>query len=432
MITYQNEFARIKTLLNFKLQDKIITKYYKKGNVKNYYLRYKSTKSTKCLSFLSKYGYERISNYIFNKTDFKNNDTKIFYNDLKYFIDKFGEKRLLNLTISKRNRIINSINVHNFKSLSFKSQTRINKNIFKNNKNKKSIIDGFITIGGYNNYKKGLNIPIKLSNKYHRHKSKEYSKTYTVQFNNEKINRIIIPKQEKITIPENNNLFVGVDLNIKNNLFTTSDNDSIDYDRNLMDRYIKFLKKIDNRKSKKLSIKRKMKYNHWQLKIHNYILEKAVELIKIVKQKGNNHIVLEDLDLMSSLKSMNIEFDINNGRLLKLLNLSSIKHKIRKLGYKYNVNVSFVNSEYTSITCSECGNININNRKHQEKFACTKCNNKLNADYNASINIKNRVLLDVLKDKLLIYNGYEYNCKKNINHKIIKNIIYDYYSSCGL
>ena len=42
---------------------------------------------------------------------------------------------------------------------------------------------------------------------------------------------------------------------------------------------------------------------------------------------------------------------------------------------------------YTSQTCSKCGNIDKENRQTQEKFECTKCGLKLNADHNASINI---------------------------------------------
>ena len=46
----------------------------------------------------------------------------------------------------------------------------------------------------------------------------------------------------------------------------------------------------------------------------------------------------------------------------------------------------YVNA-YTSQTCSRCGNIDKENRQTQEKFECTKCGLKLNADHNASINI---------------------------------------------
>lgn len=435
--TYKNEFARIKTLLTFNVFLKLDVKLYKrdtaknkKGDILSCQAKHKSTPLSKTLSFLSKYGYIGITEYIQYKNDFKDENVKAFYNKMFEHIEMYGEKRLLNLAISKRNRILKSIKCHNFVSLSFKSQSRILNDMFGENKNSKSVFDGFITVGGYKNYKKGLNIPIRISNKYHG-KTKDYSKVYIVQFDSfNKIERIILTKDKESFIPEGNTDFVGIDLNIKNNLFATSDGDTIDYDRTLMSRYVKFLGKLDNRKNKdeKLSNKRKKKYLAWQNRIHNHILEKTVSLIKLIKSKGHNHIVLEDLDLISSLKSKNKDFDINNGRLMRLLNLSSIKHKIRRLGHKYGINVSFVNSEYTSQCCPECGNIDANNRKTQEEFLCTNCGYTLNADFNSAINIKNRILSDVLKESLLSFDGIEWNCKDRLGHEKIKNIIFDFYN----
>ena len=60
-----------------------------------------------------------------------------------------------------------------------------------------------------------------------------------------------------------------------------------------------------------------------------------------------------------------------------------IEYKANRLGIK----VRYVNSAYTSQTCSRCGNIDKENRQTQETFVCTKCGFKLNADHNAAINI---------------------------------------------
>ena len=60
-----------------------------------------------------------------------------------------------------------------------------------------------------------------------------------------------------------------------------------------------------------------------------------------------------------------------------------IEYKADREGIK----VRYVNPAYTSQTCSRCGNIDKENRLEQDKFECTKCGFKLNADHNASINI---------------------------------------------
>ncbi len=438
MTTYKNSFKRVKTNLNFKIQKSVSIKFYKKntfsnkrGDLKSFELKYKTTRLTKTLSFLSKYGYENIDKYLSDKIkedNFKNEDIKTFYIQVLDTINKFSLNRLLKLALSKRNRLLKTIIVHDFKSLSFKSQSRIKINIVNDNKNKNSKVNGFISVGGYDNYKRSLHLPVKISNKYHGNK-KEFSKIYTIHFNGKKIERIILSRKEIEEIPTDNFNFLGIDINIKHNLFSTSDNFTIDYDRDLMNKYTEFLKKIDNRKSKELSVKRRNKYNRWLLVIQNMIIEKSVELIKKAKSKGFNHLVLEDLDLISKLRSSNKEFNINNGRLIRLLNLSSLKTKIRKIAHKYNINVSYIHPEYTSQGCNYCGNIDSNNRKEQEVFKCTKCNKTLNADYNSSINIKERITLDVLNKKLLEFNGYEWNCKKNLKHSAVKKIIIDFFES---
>ena len=56
------------------------------------------------------------------------------------------------------------------------------------------------------------------------------------------------------------------------------------------------------------------------------------------------------------------------------------------------------NSEYTSQECSRCHHISKNNRLSQEHFHCEKCGHTSNADLNAAINIKNRILSNVLRE----------------------------------
>jgi len=60
-----------------------------------------------------------------------------------------------------------------------------------------------------------------------------------------------------------------------------------------------------------------------------------------------------------------------------------------------------VHSCYTSKQCPVCGCIEDDNRKTQEAFKCVECGNEANADFNAAVNIANRVDITVLCDKLL-------------------------------
>ena len=51
--------------------------------------------------------------------------------------------------------------------------------------------------------------------------------------------------------------------------------------------------------------------------------------------------------------------------------------------------------------CHVCGCIEDENRPNQETFKCIECGYENNADFNAANNIKNRVLVTVLRDTLL-------------------------------
>jgi len=128
-----------------------------------------------------------------------------------------------------------------------------------------------------------------------------------------------------------------------------------------------------------------------------------------------------------------IDFDrkmvSNYVRFIKRLDkkrLSDLKNYIVSIAHKKGVCVSFVNSEYTSQTCSACGHIDKNNRKTQEVFCCTRCNYLSNADKNAAHVIKSRASQDVLVKKLLSVNkSGEYSCKK-LSHERIKSVLLNY------
>ena len=64
-----------------------------------------------------------------------------------------------------------------------------------------------------------------------------------------------------------------------------------------------------------------------------------------------------------------------------------LKYKAERKGGE----VIEVNPQFTSQKCSSCGHISKENRKSQSKFKCIKCNFRLNADLNASLNILNTV-----------------------------------------
>lgn len=58
------------------------------------------------------------------------------------------------------------------------------------------------------------------------------------------------------------------------------------------------------------------------------------------------------------------------------------------------VGVAVIDAAYTSRTCSVCGHCEKANRKSQKHFKCLACGHTANADYNASLNISERALVN--------------------------------------
>ncbi len=93
--------------------------------------------------------------------------------------------------------------------------------------------------------------------------------------------------------------------------------------------------------------------------------------------------------------------DINYNRKVNFLSLSSLKQEVEHIARKYDIAVSTVQASYTSKMCPVCGCIEDENRSNQETFECIECGHKDNADFNAAKNIRNRVLVTVLRESLL-------------------------------
>lgn len=108
--------------------------------------------------------------------------------------------------------------------------------------------------------------------------------------------------------------------------------------------------------------------------------------------------------------------NINYNDKVKFLGLSNLKNEFEHIARNYGIAVSTVPAEYTSLMCPVCGYIAEENRPNQETFHCKCCHHTANADHNAAINIKNRVLSTVLKDKLLKQNDNGSYSPKKLSH----------------
>ena len=447
-VMYQNKIEAIKRKLKFEMvQDyhfvyyKRETKKHSKGDFKEIYRRFSVTPLTITLTYLARYGNENIFSCLLEKFVKESNPEKeLFYANILDHIYKYGLGRLMNLAMSKRQRVIEkySRNPIRFESLTFRGRSRLSSDIVSYNRNFNSVIKSFICISWGINGRNKLVVPVKYSKDFHKN-MKRYTNgrdtSYTLCFEEGNRIRFILSYEGERDIPDNKTNFLGVDVNSKHNLFQCSNGESIDFDRDLVETLSKELLKVDSLKADEsyvLGKRKSHKINHLTRELISKIRENIASLCKRLKSEGIDHAVFENLTGFEERCFCKDENDLNYNRRVRLLRLSSIKDEFEHIARKYGISVSLVQSCYTSQQCSVCGCIDSDNRKTQENFECVECGYKSNADLNASKNILKRVVSTVLRNELLkkskLDNGtYE---PKSLKRDKVKEILLSFrYSS---
>lgn len=139
--------------------------------------------------------------------------------------------------------------------------------------------------------------------------------------------------------------------------------------------------------------------------------------------KNNDMIMVEDLKIaqMSKSNSGTIENPGSNVQQKSNLNKAILDQgwgKLKqfidyKLTWKNDQQSIKVPPQYTSQTCSSCLHQSSLNRENQAKFDCIKCDNSMNADINASLNVLRLGLIKM---------GYDEKKSHSYTLKLIKKI----------
>ena len=414
---YQNKFDAIQRKLKF---EKVIyngcetykrdTKKHKKGDFKKVINKKEQTPLSICLIYLARFGNENTIEYITKQLSTCDEKKKAFYQNILDKCDKFGFEKLFNLAVQKRQRIIQYYSEHpiEFKSLAFSGRCRKTK-IIDYNSRFDSKINSFVSLSGIG--RKSFDIPVTFSKDYHgnmmdyRKNNPDYEYTITFDEKKHQVN-IYLCKDGERYIPQVNGKTIGVDVNVKRNLFSLSNNTTYDYDRKLVNDFCRLSKEIDELKKNKSYIVGKRKQNKLD-KLKEKMVKSEQQLIstmcKTLQSQGVGHIVMEDLNNgfgRCFVKDKDND-RINYNRKVKFLGISSLKQEVEHIARKYDIAVSTVQASYTSKMCPICGCIEDENRPNQETFECVECGHKDNADFNAAKNIRNRVLVTVLRESLL-------------------------------
>ena len=127
-------------------------------------------------------------------------------------------------------------------------------------------------------------------------------------------------------------------------------------------------------------IKRISKISKYKSRIVSHI---NCELNKMVKEEDVKEIVREDLNWSSKKKNVSKKQRNRFSTWTKGILLERLSVKLAERGIKETI----VNPAYTSQVCCKCNHLG--ERKGKE-FKCSNCNSNIDADFNASINIKKR------------------------------------------
>ena len=202
-------------------------------------------------------------------------------------------------------------------------------------------------------------------------------------------------KTKVLNLPDYND-GVGIDLGIKT-LATLSNGTIVPNIKTFRRVRVlnKRLKRLQRKVSRKYLINKCNKHN----KTNNIIkLEKRIKLIhrsiknirinhirkfvsKLVK-KQPQYIAIEDLNVKGMMRNKHLAKDIAN------CSFYTIKEHLVKKAKERNIIVRLVDRFYpSSKTCSNCGSYKKNLKLSQRVYHCDNCQEKIDRDFNASLNI---------------------------------------------
>ena len=225
-----------------------------------------------------------------------------------------------------------------------------------------------------NNKKKAItiNIPLKHHRQSNQFNHSDWTRKNTIQLKKVKNNFFLNLFWEKeIAIKKDNKNIIGIDVGFKKLISSSS---GVHYGQELNRVYDKISRKQQgSKKFKRALIERNELINFYVKEFINQEQpdEVVIESLKNVKHKSSGKVYKKTMN-----KLQRWSYDRT---FIKLEQLSESK------GFM----IKKVDPAYTSQTCSKCGSVHKESRKG-ELYECVNCGMKLDADYNAALNILQR------------------------------------------
>jgi putative transposase len=320
----------------------------------------KETKKKLC--FINKY------NLYFYKGDYSSKNIEVSYDIIKIakwifrkFIGKFPDCRKINMTMQDK-----------------VAQLETSKSI---NKDKYPYVIRLST----QNRGKLITLPIERNKYFDKFNGNLKTSTEFI-FEDDKLTYIKLTKELKKKRRKSKkkriNYTLSIDIGL-NNLISTNNGQlfGIRYLRNLkrLDKNLIILvNKLKEKHGKYVKLSKFEEYNRLVSRIGDYTKNEVNRIINRLYLKHKpTKINVEELNF----KNSNLSRRLN--RLLSRFGLGSITSKLKSLE-EIGVEITYIDSAYTSLTCNVCGYVDKDNRKKQEEFKCKCCGLKQHADVNAA------------------------------------------------
>jgi putative transposase len=198
-------------------------------------------------------------------------------------------------------------------------------------------------------------------------------------------------EDKELKAESDNDKIVGIDLGMVNLLASSSGNQYGQNLHNKLKRYDEIITRVTKRRQKNGLKNNSAKVDRLYSKVKNLIKNEVGRVLnRFLDREKPDIVVMEDLTGVTQHTTSNKKLSKKMRRMLNNCGMSKIPKRMEIKQKRLGFRLEAVNRAYTSQECPVCHNIDKENRKDQAHFECTQCGYKRNADYVASVNIRNR------------------------------------------
>ncbi len=240
-----------------------------------------------------------------------------------------------------------------------------------------------------------LHLPLSVNWRYHK-KDYDLAKEHWITLNRkgEVSVSLVHDRMDDFMEPKT---AIGLDCNVKTNLFATSDGVFHSLEDGWIERHEKKIRLLEKKGFQHLDEQDQILLRRLTRNRESVIRERIQSFLLQSKEKGITDVVLENLTL-----TLSGGFSRKMNRLLRFLRFGTIRTWMREQAHKLGMRIHDLPAAFSSQACTHCGNVEVGNR-NQQQFCCLVCGTKEHADTHGGSSML--WLFEQLRD-VLVSNGF--------------------------